>query len=198
MRLIEKHLPNDWKRHRDSERISTEAGPAVLTVFGFVWSGTTGRPKILVWLGPEGSSQLHVVLVLTSDGCIVSESLWNESLTSLQAALAPLESTPGWKIVPVRQDDRLDAREFLSSEAVRRLHAFAEAAAPMSLGPEDWSRWNQFVIQVHLDDAGVDYEALDNWLRQNRWEEKSSRDELLATLERQQSILADYSRRGVA
>jgi hypothetical protein len=86
---------------------------------------------------------------------------------------------------------RTELEMYLSHEAIRRLESFSATANKNLLHSADYRRWQDFIVQSHLERAGLDSSVLQQWLAEQGWPE-NQRQHLATDYESVRSILATY------
>jgi hypothetical protein len=156
----------------------------------YACSPTDQRPEAALWLEAGGPEELHVSNIAPRAKRVLSEDEHNLILAEFASdVLQPAIAGVSVEILLGRRRIGLDA--FLSPEAIRRLEAFAAAANKNALPTADDQRWREFVIQTHLEHAGLDPLLLEEWLAERGWSEAQRRS-LACEYESTRSVLADY------
>ena len=190
--IIASHLPAGWQRDAAAEArfVSETCNPEA---YCFNCEETPSRISAAVWLVVEQPQRLHVINVLPRGGSSMTYETHNQVIKSFHDdVLIPVGKSQGWVVeyesgcaIATLEDD-------ISAESLRKLKAISRFASYGLMGEASWEKWNEFVIQTHVEDANIDTALLASWLESQGWSQ-ADRETLLAAYYHQRSVLADYA-----
>lgn len=185
---VEAALANGWQRGRTFEKKLRDGLPNARTAC-FTYAQDQGRAIAALWLSPRSIDEWYVSDVvpltkrdLSDDEC---DAILNDFAATLHKAPGAGQSFQA-EIVSARP--RL--QEALSGECWRRLRALS-CADLASQKTEARDRLEALIVQAHRDDALLDGESLDEWLKAEGWSDECRR-ETVRNYELGRSILARY------
>jgi hypothetical protein len=187
---LERPLASGWRRYLEAESRLSGLGLAAGRTRCFACTAEGPRPAAALWLEPRGVDTLSVANIVPLGKRGLSDDESNRILADFDSqVLQPARD--GLSIQTELAPSRIQPEAYLSPEAVRRLKAFFALASKSSLGDEDDQRWREFIIQAHIEGAGLDPSLLDQWLAEAGWPEDQRRH-FVSEYESSQSILAAY------
>ena len=145
----------DWKRDLDAEeKLNANIEAPTPGVFCVDLEDGPLTPVKLI-LKRIGWDELFASSIITKDRKPLSDIEYNRILGDFHAnVLVPI--AVGIKVVLEMSPLRLAMEEFLSPSATERLKEFSLASNQQTGHVLDWSKWNRFVIQAHLDSTYLD------------------------------------------
>jgi hypothetical protein len=187
---VDRSLTGGWRRGTETEARLQEMGIRGGTTYCYACSATDRRPVAALWLQARGSEELYVSNIVPQGKRELTDDEYNLILADFESnVLQPASEGLAVEITLVHHRVSLDV--YLSPEAVRRLEAFSAVADKGNLHPKDCQRWREFVIQAHLERAGLDPALLEQWLADQGWPE-GQRQHLVCEYESARSVLTAY------
>jgi hypothetical protein len=181
---------NGWKREAAIEDRLKNMGVGSWGALCFSWQGAEGKPPASLFLHKRGLGELSVSNIVPVEPRPLTDEEYNSILSEFERdILQPTSAGVRVETIVVPPLARLEAA--LAPELVRKLKAFSEAANRSSLHPLDWKRWDQFLVQIHLDEASLDESDLAMWFAEHGWVE-SQFGPLLERFRAGQSLLSAY------
>jgi len=187
---LDRFLTGGWRRDTEAESRLQRMGIRGGTTCCYARSGTERLPAAALWLQARGENELHVSNIVPQGKRELTEDEYNGLLIEFESTILwPANAGIGAeiKLVP----PRTSLETFLSPEAVRRLESFSASANKNVVHPADYRRWQDFIVQSHLERAGLDPSLLERWLAEQGWPEEQ-RQHLANEYETVRSVLAAY------
>jgi hypothetical protein len=187
---LEAHRVEGWSRNTDAESRLQKRGIRGGRSYCFACLANERRPAASLWLQPRGSSEFSVANIVSGNRQGLSDHEYNLILEDFESAIREV-ACDGLEVVTELVPHRIKLEVYLSPEAMRRLIEFTRTANKQALHPNDCRRWQEFVIQSHVERAELDPVLLDRWLTEQGWPEEQ-RQHLLSEYEASRSVLTVY------
>jgi hypothetical protein len=185
-----------WFRDEDVESRRKKMGLPSEHVHCFGCSATERSPAASLWLYPRNPGGFAVSNISPTEQRALSDDAYNLLLADFALAVraaARDDLVIETALIPYR----IKLEKDLSYEAIRRLIEFSTAANKQVLNPDDHRRWQDFVIQAHLERTVLDPLTLDKWLSEQGWPAEQ-RQWMLSSYEAFRSVLYAYDEERLA
>jgi len=187
---LEDAAPEGWKRDPESEERLKAMRVFPWGAYCFSWRGDAVRPAASLILHRQGLAELSVMNIVAKERRSLSDEEYNDILLEFeQDVLRP--NIAGIRVETSIIPPVVGLEASLSTEALRRLKAFSSNANKAAPHPDDWRRWDQFLVQVHHDGSFLDDVELAMWLGNDGWTESQSAP-FIDRFNVSQSLLATY------
>ena len=159
-----------WHRSAARER----SIDAVKDLFCFECDARLGRPDATLWVSTkdEGTVLYDTTIVPISESRLTSAQCNNVVKSFVTDMLEPIASEYGVHVDV--SGDTFEMRDHISGPTEKRLSLFS-SAANKSTGashPSDKSRWLDFILSCHNEQAKLHPEDLEAWLRHDGWSDE--------------------------
>ncbi len=187
---LDRFLTGGWRRDAEAESRLQRMGIRGGATYCYACPATERRPAAALWLQARGDNELHVSNIVPQSKRELTEDEYNGLLAEFESTILRPANVGVGAVIEL-EHPRTTLEMYLSHEAVRRLESFSATANKNILHPADYRRWQDFIVQSHLERVGLDPSLLKQWLAEQGWPE-DQQQHLANDYESVRSVLAAY------